>query len=464
MSEKKNIWLESTDEQKQDIMTTADGYMDFLSKCKTERLAVKESISLAQEHGYEDIKTYISANKPLKAGDKVYYNMNGKALALFHVGTKPLSEGLNILGAHIDSPRIDLKQHPIYEKDGICLLDTHYYGGIKAYQWVTIPLSLFGVVYLKDGRQVEIAIGDKEDDEVFVITDLLIHLSGERMTRKANEVIEGESLDVTFGSIPQKGDAKDPVKANILSLLKSRYDIEEDDFISAELELVPSGKARTCGLDHSMILGYGQDDRICAYTSLLAMLNTANEEVERTSVCLLVDKEEVGSIGATGMQSYFFENVVAELMNLLGQYNELNVRRALQNSCMLSCDVSAAHDPNYAEASSPNNNAAEFGYGVCLSKYVGSRGKSGSNDADAEYISKLRMMASDANVIWQTGELGKVNQGGGGTIAYILARYGMQVIDCGVALMNMHAPFELASKADVYSALKFNEAFLRSMK
>lgn len=281
--------------------------------------------------------------------------MNGKALALFHVGTKPLSEGLNILGAHIDSPRIDLKQHPIYEKDGICLLDTHYYGGIKAYQWVTIPLSLFGVVYLKDGRQVEIAIGDKEDDEVFVITDLLIHLSGERMTRKANEVIEGESLDVTFGSIPQKGDAKDPVKANILSLLKSRYDIEEEDFISAELELVPSGKARTCGLDHSMILGYGQDDRICAYTSLLAMLNTANEEVERTSVCLLVDKEEVGSIGATGMQSYFFENVVAELMNLLGQYNELNVRRALQNSCMLSCDVSAAHDPNYAEASSPNN-------------------------------------------------------------------------------------------------------------
>lgn len=464
MSEKKNIWLESTDEQKEEIMSVADGYMKFISAAKTERLAVEESIALATQYGYEDINTYIKGNKPLKAGDKVYYNMGGKAVVLFHVGTKPLAEGMNILGAHIDSPRLDLKQHPLFEKDGICLLDTHYYGGIKAYQWVTLPLALYGVVYLSDGRQVKIAIGDHEDDEVFVITDLLVHLSHGRMEKPASQVIEGENLDVTFGSIPAKDETKDAVKAHILSLLKKRYDIDEEDFISAELELVPAGKARTCGFDQSMILGYGQDDRICAYTSLLAQLNTSDEEVERTSACLLVDKEEVGSIGATGMQSYFFENMVAELMNCLGQYSELNVRRALQNSCMLSCDVSAAHDPNYAEASSPHDNAAEFGYGVCLSKYVGSRGKAGSNDASAEYISKLRRMATDANVIWQTGELGKVNQGGGGTIAYILAKYGMEVIDCGVALMNMHAPFELSSKADVYSALKFNEAFLRAIK
>lgn len=464
MSENKNAWLTYTPEQKQEVMSTADGYMQFLSKAKTERRFVTEAIALAEGFGYKNINDYVEHNLPLKPQDKVYYNMMGKALLLFHVGSRPVSEGLNILGAHIDSPRLDLKPHPLYEKDGICLLDTHYYGGIKKYQWVTIPLAMYGVVCLKDGTQMDIAIGDHEDDEVFVVTDLLIHLSHDRMSKPADQVVEGEALNATFGSIPAAGTETDPVKANILALLKDRYGIEEDDFISAELELVPQGEARTCGLDRSMILAYGQDDKVCAYTCLLALLETSDEEVERTSACLLVDKEEIGSVGATGMQSRFFEDQLAELMNCLGQYSELNLRRALHNSYMLSCDVPAAHDPNYAEASSPNGNAALFGCGVGLSKYVGRGGKSGSNDASAEYISKLRTLFDASGVIWQMAELGHVDQGGGGTIAYILANYGMQVIDCGVALMNMHAPHELSSKADVYEALKANKAFLKGMK
>ncbi len=461
---KQNVWLAASLEQKQEIMTLADNYMNFLSLAKTERRFVKSAIQLAEGFGYKNINEYVENNLPLHPQDKVYYNMMDKAVVLFHVGNQPLSQGMNILGAHIDSPRLDVKSHPLYEKDGICLLDTHYYGGIKKYQWVTVPLALYGVVYLKDGTHVDVAIGDHDEDEVFIVTDLLVHLSHKRMTKSADEVVEGEQLNALFGSIPEADCDKDPVKANILALLKDRYGIEEEDFVSAELELVPLGKARTCGFDRSMVLGYGQDDKVCAYTCLLAQLETSNEEIERTSACLLVDKEEIGSMGASGMQSRFFENQVAELMNALGQYNELNVRRALQNSFMLSCDVAAANDPNYSEASSPNGNMADFGYGVCVSKYVGSRGKHGSNDASAEYLSKIRQMLAKDNIVWQTGELGKVDQGGGGTIAYILANYGMQVVDCGVPLMNMHAPYEVSSKADIYSALQVNKSFLKNMK
>lgn len=464
MSTNQNAWLTYNDEQVQEVMSVADGYMEFISKAKTERRFVKEAIALAKGFGYENINDYVEKGLPLKPQAKVYYNMMDKAVVLFHVGNAPLSQGLNILGAHIDSPRLDVKQHPLYEQDGICLLDTHYYGGIKKYQWVTIPLALYGVVCLKDGTHMDIAIGDHEGDEVFVISDLLIHLSQEQLEKPASKVIPGENLNVTFGSIPASGVEKDPVKANILALLKNRYGIDEEDFISAELELVPQGPAQTCGLDRSMVLAYGQDDKVCAYTCLLAQLETSDQEIERTSACLLVDKEEIGSVGATGMQSRFFEDQLAELMNCLGQYNELNLRRALHNSYMLSCDVPAAQDPNFAEVNSPNGNMAKFGYGVCLSKYVGRGGKSGSNDASAEYLAKLRALLDSHQVIWQTGELGKVDQGGGGTIAYILANYGMQVIDCGVALMNMHSPHELSSKADIYEALQANKAFLVDMK
>lgn len=461
---KPNVWLAASPEQKQEIMTVADNYMNFVSLAKTERRFVKSAIQLAEGFGYKNINDYVENNLPLKPQDKVYYNMMDKAVVLFHVGNKPVSQGMNILGAHIDSPRLDVKPHPLYEKDGICLLDTHYYGGIKKYQWVTVPLALYGVVFLKDGTHIDVAIGDHEEDEVFIVTDLLVHLSHERMTKPADQVVEGEQLNALFGSIPAQGVEKDPVKANILALLKDRYGIEEEDFLSAELELVPLGKARTCGLDRSMVVAYGQDDKVCAYTCLLAQLETSDEEIERTSACLLVDKEEVGSMGATGMQSRFFENQVAELMNCLGEYNELNVRRALSNSYMLSCDVAAANDPNYSEASSPNNNMADFGCGVSIMKYVGSRGKHGSNDASAEFLAKLRQILDQDKIVWQTGELGKVDQGGGGTIAYILANYGMQVVDCGVPLMDMHAPYEVSSKADIYSALQVNKCFLKNMK
>lgn len=461
---KPNVWLAASPEQKQEIMTVADNYMNFVSLAKTERRFVKSAIQLAEGFGYKNINDYVENNLPLKPQDKVYYNMMDKAVVLFHIGNKPVNQGMNILGAHIDSPRLDVKPHPLYEKDGICLLDTHYYGGIKKYQWVTVPLALYGVVFLKDGTHIDVAIGDHEEDEVFIVTDLLVHLSHERMTKPADQVVEGEQLNALFGSIPAQGIEKDPVKANILALLKDRYGIEEEDFLSAELELVPLGKARTCGLDRSMVVAYGQDDKVCAYTCLLAQLETSDEEIERTSACLLVDKEEVGSMGATGMQSRFFENQVAELMNCLGEYNELNVRRALSNSYMLSCDVAAANDPNYSEASSPNNNMADFGCGVSIMKYVGSRGKHGSNDASAEFLAKLRQILDEDKIVWQTGELGKVDQGGGGTIAYILANYGMQVVDCGVPLMDMHAPYEVSSKADIYSALQVNKCFLKNMK
>lgn len=451
-------WEKYNEQELNDVMKLSDSYMDFLTKGKTERRCVKEIEKMAIEAGYKSLESIRKEKKTIQAQDKIYMNWMNKSIVLMQVGNQPIEEGMNILGAHIDSPRLDLKQHPLYEDGGIGYLDTHYYGGIKKYQWVTIPLAIYGVVCLKDGTTIDVAIGDDEKDPVFVISDLLVHLSADRMTKKASEVIEGEDLNVTFGSMPLKNEEQDAVKKNILRLLKNKYGMEEDDFVSSELEVVPAGRARSCGLDESMVLGYGHDDRICAFTSLVAMLET--KEVEKTAVCLLVDKEEVGSQGATGMQSHFFEYFVAEVLEAQGVYSELALKRAWIHSDMLSSDVSAAHDPIYAQASSPRN-MAEFGKGIVLNKYTGARGKSGCNDANAEYIASLRKTMDDANVSWQTSELGRVDQGGGGTIAYILANYGMQVIDCGVALHNMHAPFELASKADIYETKKGYMAFLQ---
>ena len=419
-------------------------------------------MKLAKAAGYRDLDEVIAAGEGLKAGDKVYAVNMKKNIALFHIGTGSMEQGLRILGAHIDSPRLDLKQNPLYEDTEMALLDTHYYGGIKKYQWVTIPLALHGVVAKKDGSVIELSIGEKEDDPVLCISDLLIHLAGKQMDKKATEVIEGENLDVLVGSRPLTGkdgeEIKDAVSAYVLDLLKKEYDIEEEDFLSAEIEIVPADKARDCGLDRSMILAYGHDDRICAYTSLVAMLEA--ETQEKTLCCLLVDKEEIGSVGATGMQSAFFENTVAEVMNCMGVYSELMVRRCLRNSVMLSSDVSAAYDPGYA-AFFEKKNAAYFGRGLVLNKYTGARGKSGSNDANAEYVAKIRRIFDDNGVAFQTAELGKVDIGGGGTIAYISALYGMDVIDSGVALLNMHAPQEIASKADIYEAKKGYAAFLK---
>lgn len=451
-------WKKYDEKELETVMKFSDDYMDFLSNSKTERACVKNAIALAKKNGYVDIKDVIKNKTTLKPQDKVYVNMMNKSLAFMHIGQNNLEEGMNILGAHIDSPRLDLKQNPLYEDGNIAYLDTHYYGGVKKYQWVTIPLAIHGVVVLKDGTTLDIAIGDKEDDPVFVISDLLIHLSGDQLQKKASSVIDGEDLNVTVGSIPLDGEEKDAVKANVVKLLKSNYGFDEEDFVSAELEVVPAGRARSCGFDSSMVLGYGHDDRVCAYTSLVAQLEA--KDLKRTGVCLLVDKEEVGSIGATGMQSRFFETFVAEVLNAMGQYSELAVKRAMANSTMLSSDVAAAHDPIYASASSPRNQA-EFGKGVVFAKYTGARGKSACNDANAEFMALIRNVMDTNNVSWQTSELGKVDQGGGGTIAYILAQYGMQVIDCGVALHNMHAPNELASKADIYEAYKCYEAFLK---
>ena len=390
----------------------------------------------------------------------MYANNMGKALALFVIGEKPIQEGMRILGAHIDSPRLDLKQNPLYEEAEQALLDTHYYGGVKKYQWVTLPMALHGVVVKEDGTKVNVVIGESKDDPVVGISDLLIHLSAKQMQKKATEVIEGENLNVLVGSIPLEGEETEGVKENILSILKEKYEIEEKDFVSAELEVVPAGEARDFGLDRSMIMAYGQDDRVCAYPSYKAI--EAVTEAEYTSVCLLVDKEEIGSVGATGMHSRFFENTVAEVMNACGTYSELLVRRALKNSCMLSSDVSAGFDPNYPEVMEKNN-CAFLGHGLTFNKYTGSRGKSGSNDANPEYIARLRRVMDEQNVSFQTAELGKVDVGGGGTIAYILAAYDMDVIDSGVAVLNMHAPWEIASKVDIYEAYKGYQAFLTNL-
>ncbi len=460
MSEK-NVWNIRSESELARINSLAEDYKEYISQGKTERRCVDLAVMEAEKRGFVDLEDKIRKDEALKPGDKVYAHCMKKSLLLAVIGQEPIENGMNILGAHIDSPRLDLKQNPLYEDTGMALWDTHYYGGIKKYQWVTIPLAIYGVVIKKDGSTIQVEIGDKEGDPVFCITDLLVHLAGEQLEKKAKEVIEGEGLDILIGSQPDKDADKDAVKHNILKLLKDEYDIEEDDFLSAEIEIVPAGKARDCGLDRSMIMGYGQDDRVCAYTSLLALLEAEN--LSRTGICLLADKEEVGSVGATGMHSHFFENTIAEIMNLTGEYSELSLRRALRNCFMLSSDVSAAFDPNYA-ASFEKKNSAYFGKGLVFNKYTGARGKSGCNDANAEYLAKLRKVMDDEGILFQTSELGKVDVGGGGTIAYILANYGMEVIDSGIALLNMHAPWEISSKADIYEAYKGYGAFLTHMK
>lgn len=464
--EKKNAWDKYPSNKREEIFAFAETYRNFISDCKTERECVAHLYAKAKEAGFADMDELIASSATLKAGDKVIANNMGKGLAMFILGSKDMEQGMNILGAHIDSPRLDLKQVPLYEDTEMAMIDTHYYGGVKKYQWVTLPLALHGVICKKDGTTVKVNIGEKPTDPVFGISDLLIHLSADQMEKKAAKVIEGEALDLLIGSIPaeesededDKKKTKDRVKANVLDILSKEYGIDEEDFLSAEIEVVPAGAARDYGFDRSMIMGYGHDDRVCAYPSFEAMLKVENPEY--TSVCLLVDKEEIGSVGASGMQSRFFENCVAEVMNLIGTYSELAVRRAMRNSKVLSSDVSAAFDPNYP-AVMEKRNSAYFGKGLVFNKYTGARGKSGSNDANAEYVAKLRNIMDKNNVSFQTAELGKVDQGGGGTIAYILANYDMNVIDSGVAVLNMHAPWEIISKVDLYEALQGYVAFLK---
>lgn len=458
--ERKNAWTLYSKEQMTELENISRKYKRCLDAGKTERECVELSVRMAEEAGYRELEEVMKSGEKLKEGDKVYAVCMNKMLALFRIGEEPISAGMNILGAHIDSPRIDVKQNPLYENEGLAYLDTHYYGGIKKYQWVAQPLALHGVVVKKDGTVIKVSVGEDESDPVFVITDLLIHLAQEQMEKKASKVIEGEKLDLLIANRPfeEAGDhEKEAIKANVLRLLKEKYDMEEEDFLSAELEIVPAGKARDCGLDRSMILSYGQDDRVCAFTSLFAMLDV--EKAKKTGCCLLVDKEEIGSVGATGMHSRFFENTVAELIALTEGESELKVRRALMNSRMLSSDVSAAYDPMFAEAFEKRSSAF-FANGITFNKFTGSRGKSGSNDANAEYIAVLRKALDEAGVAYQFAELGRVDLGGGGTIAYIMANYGMEVIDSGVAVLNMHAPYEVTSKADVYEAVKGYRVFL----
>ena len=453
---RKNAWLKYNQKEVKEVMAFSEGYKKFLSNSKTERLAVKEAKLLLEQKGFKAA----SEVKSLKAGDKIYFVNKNKNVCVFIIGKKPLVEGLRILGAHIDSPRLDLKEHPIYEKNGFALGDTHYYGGVKKYQWTTIPLALHGVICKKDGTVVEVHIGEDEKDPIVGITDLLIHLSADQMALPLSKAITGENLDITLGSMPLNEKEKEAAKANVLNLLKKKYGVEEEDFVSAEIEVVPAGKARDYGLDRSMVAGYGHDDRSCAYTSLMAILDVDSSKVEYTSCCILVDKEEIGSVGATGMQSLFFENTIAELCHLLGEKDALfSARKAIENSKMLSSDVSAGFDPLYPQVNDPKN-AAYFGEGIVFNKYTGSRGKSGSNDANPEYYAFIRKTMDDANVNWQNAELGKVDQGGGGTIAYILGNYNMNVIDAGIPVLNMHAPMEIVSKADVYEAYRAYLAFL----
>ncbi len=455
--DKKTLWeKENFDEQASNIF--CEEYKNFLSKCKTERKCVSEMVDVLKKAGAVSVDECLSSKKQLKSGDLVYAVMMKKSLLVFRAGTRPVLDGLRILGAHIDSPRLDLKQHPLYEDRKLAYFDTHYYGGIKKYQWVTLPLALYGVAVKKDGTVIDVNIGDKEGDPVLGISDLLPHLGATQMAKKASEFIPGENLNILVGSKPLKGTENDAVKATLVSILKEQYDIDDEDFISAELEVVPAGPARDFGLDRSMIIGYGHDDRVCAYPSFKAIMDQKNPEY--TSVCLLTDKEEIGSVGATGMHSRFFEDTVAEFLEICGCYSELNLHRTLKRSCVLSSDVSAALDPIYADVSDPNN-SAYLGLGPVFNKYTGARGKSGSNDANAEYIAFLRNIMDGANVSYQTAELGKVDQGGGGTIAYIMANLGMQVIDFGVAVLSMHAPFEIVSKADVYETYRAYMAFLK---
>ncbi len=469
--EQKNTWETYNAKQLKEVDAFAGEYMDFLDNGKTERECIDRIVNTLEDAGYWELESVAKDGKKLKAGDKVYSVWMNKSIVFFQIGREKMESGINILGAHIDSPRLDVKQNPLYEDGGFAYLDTHYYGGVKKYQWVTLPLAIHGVVVKKDGSVLEINVGENEDDPVFFVSDLLIHLAQEQLEKKGNKIIEGEALDIIVGNKPLvidrkkktdedgKGSEKDAVKKGILDILKKSYDMEEEDFISAELEVVPAGKAREAGFDRSMILAYGQDDRVCAFSSLKAMLEIG--QTARTACCILVDKEEVGSVGATGMQSKFFENAVAEVMNLLGEYSELNLRRCLAHSCMLSSDVSSAFDPAYA-ASFDKKNVAYLGCGMVFNKFTGSRGKSGSNDANAEYLGHIRTIFEKEKVNFQTAELGKVDLGGGGTIAYILALYGMNVIDSGVAVLNMHAPWEATSKADVYETKRGYVAFLKN--
>ena len=450
----KNTW-EKYKDNLNEVMEYNEGYKDYISKNKTERACVKDSIRLAKEKGFKPLDSF----ETLKPGDKVYVNNRDKNIALFVIGNKPLTEGMRILGAHIDSPRMDLKQNPLYESEGFVLADTHYYGGVKKYQWVTIPLSLYGVVAKKDGAVVDVVIGEDDNDPVVGISDLLIHLAADQLDKKAAKVIEGENLDVTLGNMPLAGEEKNAVKANILKLLKDKYDIEEEDFVSAEIEVVPSGKARDYGLDRSMIAGYGHDDRVCAYTSLTAILDM--DVCDYTCCTILVDKEEIGSVGATGAHSLFFENTVGEMLVKMGIDSFVQTRLTLSRSKMLSSDVSAGVDPLYVSVNDKKN-AAYLGNGIVFNKYTGARGKSGSNDASAEYVARIRAVMDESKIHYQTAELGKVDQGGGGTIAYILGNYNMDVIDAGIAVLNMHAPMEIVSKVDVYETYQAYKAFLKN--
>ncbi len=451
----KTVWEKYTKKDLKELEVFNEEYRSFLSKTKTEREFVNESVKLIETNGFKKLE---SVKGKLKAGDKVYAINKNKNVCMFVVGKKPLTEGLNILGAHIDSPRLDLKQHPLYEKDGLALMDTHYYGGIKKYQWVARPMALHGVVCKKDGTTVNVVIGEDENDPVVGISDLLIHLAAEQMKKPASTVVTGEQLDVLVGSIPLKKEEKDAVKANVLDLLKKKYDIEEDDFISAEIEVVPAGPARNYGLDSSMILGYGHDDKVCAYTSMRAIMEM--DKPERTSCCILVDKEEIGSVGATGMQSRFFENTIAKMLAMNGLTSLVEFNETLTNSKMLSSDVSSAVDPNYSDVDDPKN-AAYFGKGIVFNKFTGARGKSGSNDANPEFIAEVRAAMAKDDIQFQTCELGKVDVGGGGTIAYILANLNMDVVDAGIAVQNMHAPCEVVSKGDVFEAYRAYKAFLK---
>ena len=459
--ERKNAWLSYGESDEKEMEKLAKDYRAFLDAGKTERECVTELVREAEANGYVSLEAKQAAGEKIQPGDKVYAVGMKKIMALFHVGQEPLKKGMNILGAHIDSPRLDVKQNPLYEDTDLAYLDTHYYGGVKKYQWVALPLAIHGVIAKKDGSVVNVTIGEDENDPVVYITDLLIHLAGKQLQKKAAEVIEGENLDILIGSRPLSESTdekkKEAVKSNVLRILKEKYDVEEEDFLSAELEIVPAGKARDCGLDRSMVAAYGQDDRVCAYTSFVAMMEM--DAPKRTSCCLLTDKEEIGSVGATGMQSRFFENTVAELLDGMGCYSDLALRRTLRNSSMLSSDVSAGYDPAYGECFEKKN-AAYLGRGIVLNKFTGARGKSGSNDANAEYVAEVRRIFDDHQVAFQTAELGKVDVGGGGTIAYIAALYGMNVIDSGVAVLSMHAPWEVTSKADIYEAKKAYKAFL----
>ena len=459
--EKPIAWKDYNDEQLAELESLCEEYRQFLSAGKTERECTVLTVQMAEAAGYRNLEEIIEAGESVKVGDKVYAVNMKKAVILFHIGEEDIQKGMNILGAHIDSPRLDVKQNPMYEDSGLTYLDTHYYGGVKKYQWVALPLAIHGVVAKKDGSIVDVVIGEDENDPVVSVTDLLPHLAAKQMEKKAAVVIEGEKLDVLIGSRPLEGETKDAVKANMLKILKEKYGMEEEDFLSAELEIVPAGKARETGIDRSMIMSYGQDDRVCAFTSLKAILDV--KEVKKTACCILVDKEEIGSVGATGMESRFFENTIAELLACMGKEGDLALRRTLKNSKMLSSDVNAAYDPLYADAYEKKN-ASFAGCGMVFSKFTGSRGKSGSNDANAEYIAQIRKIMDDAKVRFQLAELGGVDIGGGGTIAYILALYGMDVIDCGVAVLNMHAPWEITSKADVYETKRGYEVFLRDMK